>query len=457
MSLNGHIKDLIDELDRTHPQGYYSAQSKTLPNFVTAQNGSQRHFTEAAEAALDLVARTLHENNKNISSIIGLKEFACLIKQSVADLHAEGDLSVGQVTPDDARKKLDANIQRSLVNLPLEFTHYFPAWTLGMEADHPFVLGPVTIMTREHWLDTVDFPPGAIANYLSSPAINANWKDSIRNALKAPVKNVEPEGLARPIFSAIRKYPSVLKITIKGYERNLSLKIAEIVCKAALDGISLLFDVGEFFFQQTLSTERLPPVLRNDLFETNGYLWLPSTKVGPVIRYLDNKIVSDHLAKNATPLAALARILTVLVDPSASPHPNLARRWSTALDWMAEGNRESNSAVALAKIATSLDVLSCGGKFSGILEMVAHLTSVNPNTIILNGPPPSTLKTVVKNIYDNGRSQILHGTHFDRMRSFELWKSHAAALASVALIEGAVRLSKYSGAEEDTTFRSIPA
>jgi hypothetical protein len=457
MSLNEHLKALIDELDRTHPQGFYTAQPKTLPNFVTANNGHQRHFTDAAEATLHLVASTLHDNDKKISSIIGIKEFSELLKQSIANLHADGELSVGQAAGVvDACKKLTGCIQSNLVNLPVEFTHYFPAWTLGMEADHPFILGPVTMMTREHWLDTVNFSPGAIENYLSSSSINSNWKDSIKNALKPLAKNVELEGLAKPIFSAICKYPSILKITINGYERNLSRKIAEIVCKSALDGVSLLFGVGELFFQQTLSTERLPPVLSKDLFETNGYLWLPGTKVAPVIRHLDYQSVSDHLAKNGAPLAALARILTALVDPSASPHPNLARRWSTALDWMAEGNRENNSAVALAKIATSLDVLACGGKFRGILEMLAHLTNVSPDTVVVKGPPPSTLKSIVKNIYDNGRSQILHGTHFDRLKSFESWKSHAASLASEALIETAVRLSKFTGADQDKTFRTIP-
>jgi hypothetical protein len=458
MSLNEHLKALIDELDRTHPQGFYTAQPKTLPNFVTAHNGHQRHFTDAAEGTLHLLANTLHGNDKKISAIIGIKEFSGLLKQSIADLHADGELSVAQAAEVvDARKRLEVDIQRNLANMPVEFTHYFPAWTLGMEADHPFTLGPVTIMTREHWLDTVNFSPGAIANFLSSPSVNAIWKDSVKQALKPLAKNVELEGLAKPIFSAIYRYPSILKITINGYERNLSRKIAEIVCKSALDGISLLFGVRELFFQQTLNTERLPPVISKVLFETNGYLWLPGTTVAPVIRHLDYQSVSDHLSKNGAPLAALARILTALVDPSASPHPNLARRWSTALDWMAEGNRESNSAVALAKIATSLDVLSCGGKFSGILEMLVHLTNVSPSTVVVKGPPPSTLKTIVKNIYDSGRSQILHGTHFDRLKSFELWKSHAASLASEALIETAVRLSKFTGLEQDKTFRTIPS
>lgn len=190
--------------------------------------------------------------------------------------------------------------------------------------------------------------------------------------------------------------------------------------------------------------------------KTDGYLWLPGFKSGPRVRHIEYRTVRDLLDKNAKALAAFGRILNAIVDPSTSKHPNLSKRWATALDWMAEGSREANDAVALAKIASSLDVLACVGKFAGILGMLVHLTKVDASTIIVKGRSPRSLQQVVKDIYDSGRSQILHGTHFDRIKSFEVWKSQAAFLARLALIECALRLDKFTGVDGDKAFRTMP-
>ena len=152
---------------------------------------------------------------------------------------------------------------------------------------------------------------------------------------------------------------------------------------------------------------------------------------------------------------AFARILEALVNPAAFPHPNLSKRWTTALDWMAEGSREKNDAVALTKIASSLDVLSCGGKYGGILRMLMHLTGWKETDVITTASNPQTLGQVVKDVYDNGRSQILHGTHFDRLKSFATQRGLADFLARIALIESASRLATFSGNDGDKEFRTI--
>jgi hypothetical protein len=122
---------------------------------------------------------------------------------------------------------------------------------------------------------------------------------------------------------------------------------------------------------------------------------------------------------------------------------------------MAEGSREQNDAVALAKIASSLDVLACGGKFTGIISMLTHLTGWKAEDEITTGSSPLSLKRVVKDVYDNGRSQILHGTHFDRIKSFETQRGHAAWLARFALIVCAERLMNFTGEDSHIGFRTI--
>ena len=457
MELEERLKELIEELDRIHPEGFFDGQAwhigDNFPDFVTAQNGHERHFTKKARAALSVIAATIHENDKSISLCIALGNFEKIVKQCVADLHAGGEFDV-EVR--GALKQIKDRSGTSLSQLKMEFTHYFPAWTLGMETERPFILGPVTIMTREQWIEAVDFHQSAIDQYLSLPEENARWKESLKQALENPKDNTNLTGLAEPIYSAIQDCPSVLKITVKGYEKDLSRKVAEIVCKSALDGMSLLFGGTEVIHQQAPCHERLQPVGSDTIVETNGYLWLPGSSIGPRFRHLSYPRVRDHLADKTLFLEIFGRILNALVDPASTKYPNLSKRWATALDWMAEGSREKNDAVALAKIASSLDVLACGGKFSGILDMLTHLTKISDSTVVVNGRKPRTLRQVVKDIYDNGRSQILHGTHVDRLKSFEESKGYAVFFARLALIESALRLDKFTGVDGDKEFRTMP-
>jgi hypothetical protein len=60
-------------------------------------------------------------------------------------------------------------------------------------------------------------------------------------------------------------------------------------------------------------------------------------------------------------------------------------------------------------------------------------------------------------MYESGRSQILHGTHYQRLKRFEELRELALVVVPNALVEAAMRLAAYSGADTDTAFRSMPS
>ena len=459
MKLRDRLKVLIEELDRLHPDGFFNGQAwsmeESLPDFIVTRSGQERHFTKKAREELYAIAATIHENDSSISSVVELKDFGKLVRKCVANLHADGKLTLSDIQ--GSQIQLNEGAKVSLEELRTEFTHYFPASTLGVELDKPFDLGPVTFMTRDQWIDDVDFSDELKRRYLAKQDANKDWKNLLKVALTSQSRDQNPEGLAGDIYGAIRQHPSILKITIQGYEYNLSRKVGEIVCKTALDSISLLFGGREYFHQIVLADERLEPIERHQIVEVEGNLSLSGRSLGPRVRNISPQRAKDYLAEHPDVLQAIGHILTALVKPGNSKHPNLAKRWATALDWMAEGQRDKNDAVALAKIASSLDVLACGGKFPGILQMVTNLTGAQPEDVVVKGLKPRTLKAVIKEIYDDGRSQILHGTHFDRLKSFEELKSHAAFFARICLIMSALRLENFVGPDDDKEFRTIPA
>ncbi|MFJ4052128.1 hypothetical protein ACIPZC_01480 [Pseudomonas sp. NPDC089743] len=155
------LAKLIEELDRLHlprPPEAKTKPEKAGPfDFVTAQNGRQRHFKTATNRALLALAQAWQKEVPRLAIKVETNELVALLRQTVADLHAEGKLV------EDATQNLraiDEHVQQILKQTTTNFTHSFPARTAEMECVEPFVIGPVTIMTRKQWLDTVDFSSG---------------------------------------------------------------------------------------------------------------------------------------------------------------------------------------------------------------------------------------------------------------------------------------------------------
>lgn len=456
MSLATDLKALVDELDHVHRGAIPWSEEAGIPDFVTAESGMQRYFTRKAREALAQFSRTLHQNRPRDSLKIELEGFQKIVRQAVADMHAAGEFAgIDEGNRGDLLPKLKSLIEGRIASITNQHTHYFPAWTVGMERASPFVLGPVTFFNRDDWIDSVDFPQQGKDHYLNQPEANHRWKEILKDALRKPNDNCPIEGLANAIYSAVVECPALVKVTVRGYELKFSRKLARLIGKTALDAISLGIGTPECFLQQALQDERLPPVGSNSLVETEGFLWLPGTSLGKRIPSQPPQRVRQALDDMVSILPAFAAILEGLVNPSSHPHPKLANRWATALDWFGEGHRESSDAIALAKLGTCLDVLCCGGKNDGIREMVVHLTGTSSDTQVVRGSRPRTLKQLIKDIYDHGRSQILHGTHYDRLESFAAERQYAAYLARIVLIESALRLQSYRGPDEDKAFRTI--
>lgn len=461
MGLKDEIQEVAIAMDQANaPEGAapLAIPNIGIPDFNTARNGYIRYFSSAARAALTRVAATIHHDDASVSSVMELGVFEARLRQCFADLHAEGRLGHS----DDAALEISRDevkdwVKDDLDTLQIDFTHHLPAWTLGIEFVRPFAIGPVAFRARSDWIDAVDFSENAIEHYLGAREFNQRWKEILKEALK-PRSEVELQGLATSLLSALQDCPSVLSVKVAGYEKELSKKIAEIVCKSALDAVSLIFGGKDFFHKQALHGDSVVPVLTESILETNGYLWLPGSKMGLRLVSTDRNQMSQHLQKAAVAplIASIGKILQALIDPSSSSHPDLAKRWSTALAWLADGTREKNDAVAVAKIGTSLDVLAHGGKHKGIVDMMVNLTGKKATDAVTQGTAPKSLSEVVKIVYGEGRSQVLHGTHFDRLKSFQEHRALGEHLAITALIESALRLATYAGPDEDLAFRTMP-
>ncbi len=463
MKLNETLTELFEELDRIHPGGHADAKvlrnPGQLPIFTTTSSGVIRYFSEGALKLIQLTASTLLINDTPGQQAVDELVYRNVVRESVAEVHVflskDGKTSSDE-TASEIKAMLKAEVAERLSELTKQFKHYFPASTSGFGRNAAFDLGPVSIMGRELWLQRVDFSPTAKATYLNLSVENEVWKDKISMAMQSGDPEIDLQGLARAIWPAISRHGYIVSITIEGKDRVLSRRLAEIVCRAALDGLSLMFgDIG-FFEHQILCSESRPPGLVHTMLETNGHLWLPGSYAGRERRDLQDAVLKDMCANNADYIISLGEILNSVVAPISAANPLLSQRWATALNWYAEGARERNSAIALAKFGSSLDVLASGGKALGITNMLENLLGCKSSTIVVTGEKQKTLSDLVKEIYDAGRSQILHGNHINQLKSFDESKAYAWQLARLALMVAATRLASFSGLDgNDKAFRSM--
>ncbi|WP_324172024.1 hypothetical protein [Sulfurimonas sp.] len=443
MKIKDMLIELISELGNFNDFGF---------NFMTSKSGIQCGFTPKSIALFYKLSETIHINDPDFETI-ELNNFIKIVKQCTIDFYTENKLNNFETNQIEVMQKLKQSIKDTTKNQMTIYTHYIPVHTLGFEKIKTLKLGNIHIMNIQTWIDSINITGRECFD-------NFNWKQYLKdsvNKIKTETPNEPCDWMIESVFNAIEKAPAMIKITIKGFEKDYSYKLANIIAKTTLDSISLLFN-KDVFYQQILLSERTIPIMTHGIVETDGNLWLPSSSLSSRIPIISPKQSHEELLKkdNQKFLQGISEILYALENPQEAKYPKLSSRWATALDWYAEGIREQNDAIALTKIATSLDVLSNGGKYNGILNMLQTIYGISENDIILKDIKKETsLKEFVKEIYDYGRSQILHGTHYERLKSFKRQREQASIITRTALFGCLFLLADYTEEDLDAGFREL--
>jgi len=429
----------------------------SVPDFTTTNCGKQILFNKESKLSILDIFDLLNLNEKDFENKIGKDVLLGLIRQNIAELFVR--FRGQDICHKQLKKELKAQLFSDIEDRQLEYTHHFPASSLFIlyaNSRGEFTLGPVRIQSRLDWLDSVDFHHQLIENHANEKEKNRRWKSDMREILTNKNSDVDCGFLTNSLHNAIEKSWCLVSISINGYEYSASKKYAEIIAKSALDSISLVLGDSSYFFQQVLYSQALPPISTSSIVSHGGYLDLPGMELGKQIPIIEPKQVNKMIDHSKNFVSHIELALHDAVNVVEGTHTPLYRRWFTALDWYAEGCRENNDSIALAKIATSLDVLSNGGKFGGILDMVSDILQVKDvHSQMTFKNREYSLNEVVKEIYDNGRSKILHGNQIDRMKSHCMIRELAEIITRNVLIHAVELIDAYKGKDKDNAFKNI--
>lgn len=464
MALNDHVIALVEELDRVHPEGFPDWQVRQpgeFPNFVTAENGQVRLFTTLALKELAAIANLLYDNDPDWKAAAERKVFHEQVRRCVANLHAL-DLLANPKADDarEARNRIRERLHEQLASVAATFVHHIPCWTTAVSPGNEFAMGPVTLRTVPDWIDWVDFQPGAYSMGMAeTKEANKEWRALLKTSLATKLYESDrrPQGFAGELDKALSKCPAVATVTVTGYELALSKKVAHAVSQAALDCIGLALGLPDIFVFQVLGSGRAEPFHWTSIVGTPEGLGFPGFSRTRRAPRLDPAQTRKRLEQVMPLLNQESVMLASLLQPASYSHPELASRWLTALQWLADGHREPDDAIAVAKLGSALDTLSAGGKAGGITALLENLLGIAKTDPLIQGPRGvQNLGQVVSDVYDSGRSQILHGTHYQRLKRFEELRELALLVVPQALVEAAMRLCTYTGPDTDNSaFRTM--
>lgn len=421
----------------------------------TSDNGHNIFFTKKAATFIHTFSQVFYDNFRKKDKV-DFQVFDRVVTKQIANYISSTDFNIEQV--EENRKSLQDRVEKEFEDVEdLIITHHFPASTLGFNTESPLSLGVVHIRTIEQWLDSVDFSPDLFSWY-NKNATDTNWKKEVTECLKNNLDIDQLSNVAHAVYRTVKETNSIISVEISGYEPQLSKKFAKQICKVALDMVSLALGDQRVFYNNILQLERLPSLGYGEFTEKNGYLDLPSSGLSKVFLPGMDAEQYKHVDRLISGVMhSYTFIINGLVHPSTVHCPNLISKWVFALNWYAEGMRESNDAIAVAKLASCLDTLSSSGKLAGIKQVLCNVYECEDDHILFGEKElnPVTIHTFVKRFYDDGRSRVLHGTLESMLESFEVDRNRLAITARWVLLDLANRLCFYKGEDTDKAFRTM--
>src|SRR5476649_2179446 len=101
MKIEDIVLLLLREMDRIHPKNNANPmlwrEPGMLPDFVTTKDGFERHFSTAARSHISDLSIKIFENNSTYQQTLELLRFEEIVRQSVADVHAENEFELDSI------------------------------------------------------------------------------------------------------------------------------------------------------------------------------------------------------------------------------------------------------------------------------------------------------------------------------------------------------------------------
>lgn len=397
-----------------------------------AVGGSSLLISREIDDYISRLAASLKAARPQTTRNIGNEEWRVLVRDSIGPVLASTKLSTPvDIAGSEILAAVSVAIDDHLERLADQ--EYIFGTTLFSNGNiPPFQIGPVRIEPRDAWL-TRKVADGDIPDVIAR-RVRRVWSGGRK---PAPLRKALDNHREKDIYNVLGPCPYVCSVSVKGFGQKAGLQAAATAVRLALTCIAMMWEPAS----RALDGFRLrydgPLFLQRALHYSAGKISLAGSRLkgSPAGPQIDPADWAGLFADFQIVVTATQAILDYFLHPqSVSTRPVMLNTLLQSLLWFHEGCKEPDDLRAVVNFAASLDALGKGRKVGGILTMLEARLGIVRTSPINGNPGAPTFKTVVEDIYEDGRSRAIHGTNNKIGHDWERTRALSEKMARSALI-----------------------
>lgn len=415
----------------------------SFPPALWLGDGRSILATESLLAAVHAYAQICWNNDPALKLRFKIDEMNNLARQSFGLALAEIDLedSDAQLHPVVSERVEELLAERiALHNRPIDLT-------LGchlIEGDEPYPLqvGPVIFETREAW--RLRMLAAGKLSWTTARRLHARWNGKPPRERKRSFDSSAEES----ILDAIGECPVVCSVATDGLSGKYIQEKGVLAARLAMTAISLTwYQPSEGLRWMNLLYDRRRSHRHTVLFASGTNVGASSERAElPIGRYSEPELL-ESLRSYWWMLEQIGEALYGYVQPNRlAKRPKVMNALFLSLCWYHEACRESLDQIATTKFAASMDALTGGKEVPGILSLISARLGPKPDDPLMKDGRKT--KKVIAQIYNDGRSKLIHGASTDFAYDWTQVRESAEAIGRWLLISSSRWLSENTAVDD---------
>jgi hypothetical protein len=442
------IAEMLREIRKAQTEKWQRPKSGpvkqiSFPPILWPGDGRSFRATDGLLKAIAAYTRICWDNDPTLRPRFKVDELEQLVHQAVATALGETDLDLSdqQLHPalsDRVTAVLAEKVEQSI--RPLDLT--VGCHLIEGDEPYPIQIGPVRFDTREAWRQRM-LEAGKLSA-TTARRLLARWNGEPLKKRKSSFDSAAEESIS----DAIGDCPVVCSVATEGLSGKYVQQKGLLAARLAITAISLSwYQPSEGLRWMKLLYDR-----RRDHRHT--VLFGSGTNVGsnaerseiPYGRYSEPELL-ENIRSYQWLFDQVGEALFAYVQPvRAVTRPKVMNALFLSLWWYHEACREAQDQIATTKFAASMDALASRKKAGGIIALIGARLGHEPDDPLMTDG--RTTKALVAQIYDAGRSRLIHGSSDDFAHDWTQLRGSAEAIGRWLLILSCEWFSDHPNTDE---------
>jgi hypothetical protein len=442
------ISVILEELSKAqHEQWVPPAPEKNvglvLPPTLSVGGGQHISATDKLLKAVSQYSMLILENQPVLKPQFKQNEFYSVVERAFGETLCELDFDQS----DDSRQcqiklsvdeKIEDQVQRHRRSLDLTLGCHL----LDGEAAYPIKIGPVTFATREQWREQAE-ADGRLSR-TTSRRFTAAWNGKKLGKRKPSFDAINETALLETIGNCL----TVCTVSSNGLSTKMLKEKALIGARIAMTAISLMWrSPSQGLKWMNLLYDGKLHGRQYVVFGQNGYAGSSSTlSQMPSGRWIDDDLVKDLKIYQLLFDQVGEALSNYLCPAEPITRPKIMNAMLLSLWWYYEACREESDHIAITKFAASMDALTGGKKANGIIRFISKHTGIEGDKPLMkDGRTP---KSIIKQLYDQGRSRMIHGSSETFIHDWSDTRATAETVGRLCLVNALDWISQNPGIDD---------